>query len=115
MSPGAQTPEELETLLEDAFVMRDRQALGELFEDCAVVGAGARRDARGGEEIKRLVAEMWERDRLYLADARRVLQARETALVVARRGIHVVRRGSDGTWRYVITLLLDESTPRGDR
>jgi hypothetical protein len=116
MSPGAQSPEELETLFEDAFVMRDRDAVGELFEDRAVMAAGARRDARGGEEIERLVAELWGRDRLYVAEATRVLQARDTALVVARCGVHVMRRGGDGTWRYAISLLaLDESKPKEDR
>ena len=33
MRPGARTPEELETLFEDAFVVRDRDAIAELFED----------------------------------------------------------------------------------
>ena len=42
MKRGARTPEELETLLEDAFVVRDGEALIELFEDGAVlVGSGA--------------------------------------------------------------------------
>jgi hypothetical protein len=119
MTPGAQSPEELETLFEDAFVMRDHEAVVELFDDGAVMAV---RDgdppaaARGGEEIERLVAELWGRGRVYLADATRVLQARDTALVVAHRGIHVVRRGHDGAWRYVISLLaLDESNPKEDR
>jgi hypothetical protein len=34
-----------------------------------------------------------------------VLQARTTGLVLTRRGINVVRRGSDGAWRYAIALL----------
>src|SRR5919112_2239878 len=116
MTPGAQSPEELETLFEDAFVMRDHEAVGELFDAGAVMAAGASGHARGGEEIGRLVAELWGRGRVYLADATRVLQARDTALVVAHRGIHVVRRGHDGAWRYVISLLaLDESNPKEDR
>ena len=51
MRSGAQTPEELETLLEDTFVVRDRQALAALFEDGAVLGAGGL-EARGGEAIE---------------------------------------------------------------
>ena len=47
MRSGAQTPEELETLLEDTFVVRDRQALAALFEDGAVLGAGGSRGTRG--------------------------------------------------------------------
>jgi hypothetical protein len=34
-----------------------------------------------------------------------VLQSRDTALVVADAGLHVVRRGSDGAWRAAISLL----------
>jgi hypothetical protein len=106
MRPGARTPEELETLLEDAFVIRDREALGQLFEDGAVLVADdGGWEARGGDEIARLAREMWAHDRTYLADPRRVLQARTTGLVLTRRGINVVRRGSDGAWRYAIALL----------
>ena len=111
MRPGAQTPEELETLFEDAFVTRDREALTQLFEDGAVLIAGGQpQEARGGDEIARCATAMWERDRMYVADPRRILQARDTALVVADRGINVARRGSDGAWRYAIALLSLEST-----
>jgi predicted flavoprotein YhiN len=104
MRPGARTPEELETLLEDAHVLRDREALSRLFEDDAVLEAGSRR-AQGGDEIASHASSMWDRERTYVADPLRVLQARDTALVVAAGGISVVRRGSDGTWRYAISLL----------
>jgi len=105
MSPGAQTPEELETLFEDAFVVRDGQALARLFEDGAVLGAAREEDARGGEQIARLAAAMWESDFTYLAEPRRILQARDTALVVGRPAVSVVRRGGDGRWLYAISLL----------
>jgi hypothetical protein len=111
MRPGARTPEELETLLEDAFVMRNAKALAELFEDGAVlVAADREREARGGDEIARVASEMWEHDRTYLADPRRVLQARTTGLVLTSHGINVVRRGSDGAWRYAIALLSRDVT-----
>jgi hypothetical protein len=117
MRPGARTPEELETLLEDAFVVRDREELAQLFEDGAVLVAGAgSKEARGGEAIVRFATAMWERDRTYLADPQRVVQARDTALVVAERGINVLRRGSDGTWRYAISLLgTDDMTPKEEQ
>jgi hypothetical protein len=105
MHPGARTPEELEALLEDAFVTRDREALAELFEDGAVLVNGRVCEARGGEAIGRLAAVMWDREYAYLADPRRVLQARDTALVLAERGISVVRRRDGGGWRYAISLL----------
>ena len=37
MRAGARTPEELETLLEDAFVLCDQQALAQLFEPGAML------------------------------------------------------------------------------
>jgi hypothetical protein len=117
MRPGARTPEELETLMEDAFVVRDRDALVELFEDGAVFVTGeGPREARGGEEIGRSATTMWESDGLYLAEPRWVVQARDTALVVGRRGINVVRRGSDGAWRYAISILsLEDTTEQEER
>ena len=105
MTRGAHTPEELETLLEDAFVIRDREAIARLFEEGAVLVTGDGREARGGEEIARRARAMWDCGGTYLADPRRVLQARDTALVMAGQGINVVRRGSDATWRYSISLL----------
>jgi hypothetical protein len=111
MTPGARTPEELETLFEDAFLIRDRAALLDLFEDGAVLAAdGGREEARGGEAIALLATAMWEREGTYLAEPPRVLQAQGTALVVADGGIHVVRRGSDGAWRYAISLLSPDQT-----
>ncbi len=117
MRPGARTPEELETLLEDAFVIRDREALAQLFEDGAVLVADHEgREARGGDEIARLAREMWAHDHTYLADPRRVLQARTTGLVLTRHGINVVCRGTDGAWRYAIALLSrDGATTEEDR
>jgi hypothetical protein len=112
MRPGARTPEELETLFEDAFVVRDRAAVAALFEDGAVlVTGGAPGEARGGAQIARIAAELWGEDVTYVADTQRVLQAHDTALVVGRHGVSVVRRGADATWRYAIALLaLDEHT-----
>jgi hypothetical protein len=116
MNPGGQSPEELETLFEDAFVVRDRGALTQLFEDGAVLGAARDTDeARGGEQIANLAAALWDRDYSYLADPRRVLQARDTALVVGGRGINVVRRRADGRWLYAISLLDVDPRPRRQR
>jgi hypothetical protein len=93
MRPGARTPEELETLFEDAFVTRDREALAELFDVDAVLVDGSR-EARGAQ-IALLAGDMWEGDRTYVAEPGRVLQARDTGLIVAERGINVVRRSAD--------------------
>jgi ketosteroid isomerase-like protein len=106
MRCGARTPEELETLFEDAFLAKDRDALGELFAEEAVLVAGSGpHHARGAEEIVQLAQALWQSGRTYLADPQRVLQARNTALVLAHHGISVVQRGSDGAWRFAISLL----------
>jgi len=112
MRPGARTPEELETLFEDAFVLRDGDAVAQLFEDGALlVLTGSPAQARGRGEIARVATHMCAHDLTYLADAGRVLQARSTALVVARHGISVVRRDEDGAWRYAISLLAVDDNP----
>lgn len=103
---GARTPEELETLLEDAFVTRDRDALAGLFEERAVAVAGDGRVAHGGGAIARLAAALWARDRTYVADLRRVVQARDLALILGEGAINVARRGGDGGWRYAIAFLV---------
>jgi hypothetical protein len=106
MEPGARTPEELETLLEDAFVLHDPHAVAELFQPGAMlVVSDGLPEARGRRQIARVAAQLWDSERLYLADLRRVLQARDTALVVAGRAINVARRAGDGSWRYAISLL----------
>jgi hypothetical protein len=102
MSASARTPEELETLFEDTLVLRDRQALAELFEDGAVLAVDAERSARGGEDITRLALATWEGAHTYVAEPKWVMQARDIALIISKQGINVVRRGSDGTWRYAI-------------
>ena len=112
MRQGARTPEELETLFEDAFVTRDAEALCAMFAEGAVLAVGEGPEAaRGIEEIGRLATALWAGDRTYVAEPRRVVQARDTALVLADRAINVVRRGSDGAWRYTIALLSLDSTP----
>ncbi len=109
MKQAARTPEELETLFEDTFVLRDREALAALFEDGAVL-VDAAREARGEDWIVRLACDIWDRDGTYVASPRRVVQARDTGLIVSEHGINVVRRGSDGGWRYAIALLSREDT-----
>jgi hypothetical protein len=106
MTTRAPTPEALETLLEDAFVLRDPAALAALFEPGAVlVAAGARRAARGRAAIARAAAAGWARDRTYVAQPLCVFRTGDTALVLAAGGLSVVRRGPDGAWRYAIALL----------
>lgn len=119
---GARTPEELSTQLEDAFILRDPSALAALFDEHAVLSP---RDpdveVRRSEQIAMFAAAQWAADRRYLAEVRRVVQAGDTAAIVVDwsltgrgsldgrgergRGVDVLRRGSDGAWRYLISLL----------
>lgn len=105
MARGAQTPEELETLLEDAFVIRDPGALVALFEPHAVLSADGAREARGPGEIGLFAGALWARGHVLLAQPRRVLQAGDTALILAHGATSVVRRDRTGAWRYAISLL----------
>jgi hypothetical protein len=112
VTEGARTPEELESLLEDAFVTRDAEALSQMFADGAVLAVGQGVNAaRGREQIGRLATALWDGDRTYVAEPRQVVQARDTALVLGDRGINVVCRGSDGAWRYAIALLSLDPNP----
>jgi ketosteroid isomerase-like protein len=128
---GARTPEELATQLEDAFILCDPTGLAELFDEHAVLSpCGPDLDVRGRAEIAVFAAARWVTDRRYLADFRRVVQARDTAAIVADwslsdrrsldgaaercRGVDVLRRGSDGAWRYLISLLHVCETSKGE-
>ena len=103
---GARTPEELEALFEDAFVLRDPEGMAPLFEARALlVGGAVTGQVRGSHEIARSAPALWAGDFIYLADPRRVIQAHDVALVLGARGTNVARRGADGAWRYVISLL----------
>ena len=106
MEAAARTPEELETLLEDAFVLHDQHALAQLFHpDAMLVTDEGLREARGQPQIAQAAAQMWTAGRLYLADPRRILQARDTALILAGRAVNVLRRDDDGSWRYAISVM----------
>ncbi|NIK59387.1 YybH family protein [Kribbella shirazensis] len=109
---GARTPEELESMFEDAFVLHDQEALAQLFEPDAVLRpAGARGPlvgpgpVHGRDEIQRLLVDLWDHQEAYVADPQTVLQLRGTALVISRLAVNVVRRTPDGRWRYAIVYL----------
>jgi hypothetical protein len=106
MGPGADTPEELDALLEDAVVLRSGAAVAELFEEGGLLALGGRRaPARGGPQIALSAAAIWEGPHPYVSEPRGVLQTRDTALVIAARALHVTRRSADGRWRLAVSLL----------
>lgn len=112
-SAAARSPEELETLLEDVLVVRDPELLASLFGQGATLVVDNERPAHGNEEIARLALATWAGERTYVAAPRRVIQAREIALILAEQTISVARRGDDGSWRYAIVhLTVDDGTER---
>ena len=97
-------------------MLGDRQALAGLFEAGAVLWPGpgpAAIEARGSEQITLAVGALCERGYSYLAGPQRVLQAGDTALVVARRAINVMRRGADRRWRYAVAYLTTGGAAEG--
>jgi hypothetical protein len=115
MTAGGQTPEELETLLEDALLMRDAEALAQLFQDASVLVAGHRpQQIHGPGDIVQSAWLLRQHQRGYLASPRRVFQARDTALLLGDGVINVARRGPDRSWKYVICVLHDGQTPTSD-
>jgi hypothetical protein len=69
MQAGARTPEELETLLEDSFELRDHHALAQLFHPGAIlVPSGSLSEARGRRQIAQVATQLWDSQRRYLAD-----------------------------------------------
>ena len=111
ITSGARTPEELETLFEDALLVRDHQVLTALFESGATLVMSSAEPVRGGEAIARAALASRNGIGAYVADPRRVLLARNSALVVTDRGVNVMHRGDDGAWRYAIVVqtVLDGS------
>ena len=93
--------------------MHDRDALGELFEDGALLTAcGKPAVARGCLQIKQAAEAMWERDGYYVAAPGRVLQTGSAALITSRFGTSVARRLDGGIWRYTIALLHPQQRPK---
>ena len=105
MVTGASTPEELESLFEDALVMGDHEAVAQLFERNGLLVAGNGAIELRGDGIGRYATALRDHGYGYVSDPQLVLQAHNTALVVAQRAVNVMRRRHDGRWRYAITLL----------
>jgi quercetin dioxygenase-like cupin family protein len=110
VTSGARTPEELETLFEDALLVRDHKVLTALFESGATLVMSSDEPVRGGEAIARAALASRNGIGAYVADPRGVLLARNSALVVTDRGVNVMHRGDDGAWRYAIVLHAVEAS-----
>ena len=65
-------------------MLHDQQALAQRFQPGAVLVVGGEPfEASGRRQIARVAAQLWDSQRLYVADPRQVLRARDTALVLA--------------------------------
>ena len=107
---GGDTPEELGTLLEDALLLRDADAVARLFEDGSLLVNGEEsQPVRGHAAVLRAASLLCNRGCAYLANPRRVFQTRDTALLIGEGVINVARRGHDGTWRLSISMLRAQS------
>jgi hypothetical protein len=116
MSPGARSPEELEVLLEDAFVVGDAATVADLFDPDAVLVSGwTAGPARGRAEIAALAAMMRQHGFAYLAEPRRVVQTADMTLVLAAGAVNVMRRDRRLGWLYAISLLGVRDADERDR
>ena len=101
---GAESPEQLEEMLEDALLLRDVDALSRIARRGCVVRAGR------ASTVEQLAGA--EVATGFVADLRMVLQRRRTALLIGRSSVNVARRDGRGRWRYAIIVLQDaRATP----
>jgi hypothetical protein len=103
-SYGASSPEELETMFEDATVLGDPDELAALFVPGAVMQPARHiPPVRGRDGIVRLLTERTD-GTTYVALPPHIVQRGTTALVLAGSAVHVTRRSPQG-WRYLISWL----------
>lgn len=105
---GGQTPEELETLLEDALLLGDGPAVVELFADGGVLVIDD-----GFRQSQVDVQLLLNSGDGYLAAPRRVVQTADTALLIGDGVVNVARRSGDGSWRYRIAVIQADALHSG--
>jgi hypothetical protein len=103
----ARSPEELETLLEDALVLQDGAEVAALFEDGGVLVDGSGR-VHGRNQVARVLAQ-----HDYVASPQSVTMVSNVAIVVGSRTINVSCRAPGGGWRLVAAIVT--MTPRSRR
>ncbi len=113
MGQAAYTPEDLEELLEDAFVIRDSDAAAALFAETGVLAIGLTPPARGRSAIAEAAETFWTRNGIHLAGGE-IVQAHDTALVISPAALTVMRRDPQRRWRYEIVHIRDAETASRD-
>lgn len=106
------TPEELETLLEDAVLLQDGAAMAELFEPDALLVLDAQ-SFTGREQIAGVVRQLARDACGYVGQPRQLYQARDVAMLLGAGVTSVAKRGRDGEWRFVITRLVTATENSG--
>ena len=101
---AAESPEELEILLEDALVLQDDAAVAALFAEGGVLveRSGC---VRGRNQVARLLAKQH-----YLAAPCSVTVVNNIAIVVGRHTVNVSCRDPGAGWRLVAAIVT--ATPR---
>ena len=101
---AAASPEELETILEDALLLHDDAAVAALFEDRGVLvaGAGCVRNRHRAAEV------LLQRD--YVASAHLVTVVRDIAVVFGDHTVNVSCRGPDRSWRLAVAIVMPLTT-----
>lgn len=96
---AAQSPEELEILLEDALVLQDDAAVAALFEEGGVLVDRSGR-VRGRNQIAKLLARQH-----YLAAPCSVTVVSNVAIVVGPQTVNLSCRDPGGGWRLIAAIL----------
>ncbi|MGD9528411.1 MAG: hypothetical protein AB7V44_16630 [Pseudonocardia sp.] len=96
----ARSPEELETMLEDAVVLGDGRAAARLFaSDGVLVARGVPGETRGRAELASVLPRLG-----YVADPRVVARCDDLALLLGPAAVNVARRGRRDRWRFAISV-----------
>jgi hypothetical protein len=118
MSAVVSSPDELVTLLEDAFVMRRPDDVAALFEPNAVLAVRVGEhvsEARGRPAIADIAGSIWARDATFIPDPNATILAGGRALLVGPTLIAVLHRGREKAWRLELGLMTPSAnTSRGD-
>ncbi len=96
---AAASPEELETLLEDAVLLRDGAAVEALFEHGDVLVAEVARVSRGAEGSELLSRQG------YVASPRSVRVGYCAAVIAGEHTVTVSCRGPDQGWRLLAVIV----------
>lgn len=99
----ASSPEELETLLEDAVLLGDEAAVAALFDEGAVLITGPR--ITGPEHALADLAKLG-----YAASTRTVTVRRHLAVVVSDHAVNISIRAPDGAWRLIAAIVRPGTT-----